>query len=556
MKLPAGYLDPAALRVPELERVGDRRWISRDLPDPDRAGRMETFIESLTVTTGPRAGRRIELTPWQRYFVRQVYGRTVIDAGTVRKQYQTVVLWCPRGTGKTTWAGALTNGHLVGPEGGPRRSLYHVASTQKQARICFDDAWHFASHNPLIFEHVRDRKSTLEIESVGRRSGGSVLQAISSVPSGAHGFRVDLAVCDEVHAWHRLSGGDLYDTVTEAAAKVTDGLIVVCSTVGEGTEGAGWELWEYSLAVARGEVEDASWLPLIFGAPEDAPWDDPRVWHAVHPGLQSGMVFEHHLQSLASRAAGSPDGRRRFRQRWLNIWQHGMGAGWIEMEAWNRQPAPPPLAEFAGRDIWVGIDLSSTTDLTAMAAVVLDFNADGERVWHIWVHHWVPRDSISLRARRDRALYEAWAEDGRYLTATPGEVVDYGYPERHLLELAAVGRVRAHQDQYNIIDFQSRMQPHRIEIVKAGMSFIHMTAAVKEMRRAAGNNQLCHEADPVLAYCAGNGRTKTDPHENEMFQKNKSAGRIDGLVAVAVAIGAALRHGHQKPRPSRRVWSL
>ena len=557
---PAGYLDLDALAIPELEVTRRRGAVptgaaSKDLSDPLRAARMEYFLEQLTVTSGPLAGQRMRLTPLQRYFCRHVYGHTIMDGGRPRKLIQTVVLFSPRGTGKTTFFGGVTNGHLIGPESGPRRNLYHVASTQKQAKICFDDAWHFADRNPLIRERVRPRVSTLQIESTGEVSQGSVLEAIASVPSSAHGFRVDLAVCDEIHAWHRLSGADLFDTVSEAAAKVPDSLVVVCSTMGEGAEGIGWDLLEYALAVARGEVDDPTLLPMIIGADEEDQWDDPAVWRRVHPGLRDGMVYEHKLQSLAARAAGSPDARRRFKARWLGIWQHGMGAGWIEMDAWNRQPQPVPLAEQAGRECWLGIDLSSTTDLTAMAAVFLDFTETGERVWSVYCRHWVPRDSISLRSRRDRALYETWADDGAYLEATPGEVIDYAYAEAYLVELAALCKVRPHQDQYNIVDFQSRMARHRIEVVKAGMSFIHMTAAVKEMRRAVGNDQLRHESDPVLAYCAGNARTVSDRHENEVFQKHSSAGRIDGIVAVAVAIAAALRHGRPK-QSQQRVFMI
>lgn len=509
-------------------------------PDPSaypdhtgRADRVCRFVKMLTLWEGRFAGRQFPLFPWQEAIIRRIYGPTTPSG---KRQVRTAAIWIPRGNAKTTLGAALCLAHTIGPEAEPGGQAIVAASDREQASIAFNCGLQFCKQDHRLWERVRpvETRKTLYHTKTGSR-----FTAVSHEAYTKHGLNVSLLLCDEIHAWPAVEGRKLYGVLVDSMVKRDNPLTLIISTAGEGTGGLAWDLWDYSHKVATGEIDDPSFAPIIFEADPLADWRDESAWYEANPAIASGFCSIDELRTKARQIEHFPREVANFRQYHLNQWSEGAAVPWMPVDIYDAAEETAPDTELIGRECYVGVDLSSVTDLTSVVAVFPGGN-DETRAYDVRAHFFLPEDSIAAKAEHDRADYLRWAKQG-YLTLTPGNCVDHRAIVRWCVDFARKHSVKEVAiDRWNSTAVSIWLQEEGFDVVEFGQGFASMGAPVRELKRAILAGKFRHGGNPILRMCFLNVVAEVDSAENEKFTKAKANGRIDGAVASAMAVGRAI----------------
>ncbi|MFC5371395.1 terminase large subunit [Brevundimonas faecalis] len=498
------------------------------LPDPHgRGARAVKFIELLKLHEGKLAGQRFKLAKWQRRIVQRIYGDTGDDG---RRKVRTVFILLPRGNGKTTLCAGLGLLHLVGPEREAGGQVIVAASDREQASIAYNAAAGMIAQERELKTRTKVLPSYKTIQHGASRS---VMRAISHEAYTKHGMSISCLIADEVHAWPKR---EMWDVLRGSMGKREEPLTIVITTAGSGSQGLAWELYDYAKKVADGSVIDETFLPIIFEADKDADWLDEEVWRAVNPAVASGFRRIEEMRESARQAAEIPAQREAFKRYYLNIWSDGAPDPWLDMDVYDRGATPIDEEALLGQPCWLGVDLSSTQDLTAMVAAFR--NDDGG--YTLLPHFFCPADNLAKRQERDQIPYARWTAEG-FLTATPGNVVDYAFVEEAIADLATKYLIQELAiDPAMSAGIVPRLQDMGLNVVHFRQGWISMTPAVKETERALLAGKVQHGGHPVLRWNFGNAVIDTGPMgDTARFSKAKSAEKIDGAVAAAMAIARA-----------------
>ncbi len=518
-------------------------WLTNDepLPDPHGKGaRAIAFVEKLRHHEGKFAGRHFRLHGWQRRIVQRIYGDTDEHGLRIIK---TVFILLPRGNGKTTLCSALALLHLLGPESEAAGQVILAAADREQASIAFNAADRMVRQSPTL---TRITHTTASHKRMVHERSASLLKAISHEAYSKHGMSISALIADELHAWPTR---ELWDVLTSSMGKREAPLTVAITTAGIGVHGLAWELYDYAKRVASGEVTDPTFLPIIFEAPSDCDWRDERVWQAVNPAMASGFRSIDEMRMMARRASEVPAQLEAFKRLYLNIWSDGAASPWLDMGVYDEGASALSIDEFIGQPCWIGVDLSSVEDLTAIVAA---FALEGGG-YAVFPFFFVPQDTLRRRQERDQVPYVRWAEEG-HLIATPGSVVDYDIVEHQLHDLAERFDVREIViDRWNSTGTINRLSAAGLPVATFGQGFASMSAAVKEIERAILSRSLHHGGHPILRWNFKNAVTDQDAAGNIKFNKGRSADKIDGAVAAAMAVArAAAAQGIESPYESER----
>jgi len=510
-------------------------------PDPalyedptGRADRICRFVRKLRLWEGDFAGEPFRLHPFQEAVIRRVYGPSAADGSRLVRM---ACIWIPRGNAKTTLAAALALAHLLGPEAEAGGQCVLAAADRENASIAFNSAHQFALQDATLSSRVRAVESR---KTLGHPRSKSTLKAISSEAYSKHGLNVSFFLADEVHAWPTGEGRKLFKTVTDSMVKRSHPLTVVISTAGEGQGGLAWDLWQYSLKVAAGEIDDPHFAPIIFAAPPAAGWQDEAAWHQANPAIAAGFCSLEELRIKARRIEHFPAEIADFRRFHLNQWQEGAAQPWLALEVYDAAESRTAPDALLGRPCWVGVDLSSVEDLTAVVAV-FPAEGDGEgRRYDVLPMFFLPEAGLARKAERDRADYLRWKDAG-LLSVTAGNVVDHQAIVEHVVDLGErYGVQEVAIDRWNSTAVNTALQEEGFTVAQFGQGFASMAAPVKELKRAILSGHFRHGGNPLLRMCFGNVVAEKDAAENEKLTKAKALGRIDGAVAAAMAVGRIL----------------
>nr|WP_024281230.1 terminase TerL endonuclease subunit [Xanthobacter sp. 126] len=504
-------------------------WIfdGSDIPDPlghgDRAVR---FLRALKHPKNPAPGQPFQLDFWQERIVRRIYGPRHPDGSRIVK---TVVLLLPRGNRKTSLAAALALLHALGPERVPGGEVISAAADRKQARLGYTEALGIIRCDKRLgaVTSLQDYRNRIT-----SKKWGSFYEAISCDAGTQHGRTPVFVLADELHAWKKR---DLWDVLKSGLVKVKGSLLIVATTAGRGQENIAHDIVEDARKVARGEVDDPSILPVLFEAGKDEDWHDEQVWHRVNPGLAHGYPDLEGLRQLAREGERRIGDREAFRQLNLNVWLDHSAEPFVEMDVYDEGNGEVDLGALEGEPCWLGVDLSSNRDLTAVVAAWRD--ADDGFIVHPWF--FCPEDNLRERADRDGVPYPSWASEG-FIVPTPGNVVDFRHVENAIRDLCARFRVQEIAfDPHLARNSLNTLLEEGLPAVEMRQGWVTMAPAVKELERAIVGRRLAHGGHPVLRWNFENIAVHTDPAGNRMFHKGKSRDRIDGAVACAMAVARA-----------------
>lgn len=485
----------------------------------DRA--VEFFARFLRHQKGELAGQPFELAEWQcERIVRPLFGWKRPD-GT--RRYRTCYVEVGRGAGKTTLAAGVGL-YLLLADNEPGAECYVGAVNREQARLTHDLAKGFIESSPALAKRVVVHRNAIVVPATK-----SVFKVTSSEAAGLHGLNSHAVILDECA---QQPNHELYQTLHTSLGKRRQPVEFLITTAGQHLpESLGWTLHEYAAKVASGAIDDPAFLPVIYSAGDEEGLDihSEEAWKRANPNYPMSPKPDY-MAAEAKRAAEIPSAYNAFVQLHLGVWTRSVSK-WIGLEKWDA--CRTELPDLAGRECYAGLDLSTTTDLTAL---VLAF--PGERTWLV-PHFWLPE--ARLRNRTDRVPYELWARQG-LLSVTDGEVVDYDRIRADIVALAARYNLRElRYDPWNATQLATQLAEHDgLTLAQMRQGFVSLSAPTKELERATIGRTIAHDGNPVLRWMLGNVAVRTDPAGNVKPDKSKSAHRIDGVVAAIMALSGIM----------------
>lgn len=483
--------------------------------------RVAQFVENLTHTEGPAAGHSFRLRPWQRDIVERIYGPRHADG---RRIVRTAFITMPRKQGKTQLAAALALYHLLadGERGG---QVYSAAADRGQAALIYNAAATMIRNDPELAERVNVIDSVKRIVHFG---SGSFYQALSSESRTKHGFSASAIIYDELA---QAPNRKLWDVLTTSTGARAQPLTIVISTVGGSRTSIMRELYEYAVKVRDGSIEDPTFVPVIYQAPEDAdPWAE-ETWFACNPALGDFRSLEE-MRMAAARAQRMPAAETPFRSLYLNQLVDAE-ARFLASADWLAGKGPVDPLALRGRKCWGGLDLSSTKDLTALTLVF-----PGEERTDVLAWFWLPGEQLLEREDRDRVPYRLWRDQG-HLETTPGRAIDKRYVVRRLAEIASLYDVQGiAYDRWRIEDLKVLLAEAGVALPMKdwGQGFQSMGPALDALETAVLTGTLRHDS-PILDWNSANAVVVSDAAGLRKLDKARSVERIDGLVALAMALG-------------------
>lgn len=510
------------------------------------------FRDVLRLNGGQFEGVPFELVgvgpggPWQAFIVGSLFGWYGADGC---RRFRIAFVEIGKGNGKSPIAGGLGM-YCLTSDGEQRAECYAAAATKDQAMILFRDAVAMRTHSPLLQRKVIPYGG-LKPYTMFYPATESFFRAISSDDKQS-GPRPHYAACDELH---EHPDGTVVNMLQDGFKFRRNPLLFEITNSGVDRQSVCYEHHDYSVRVLEQRVQDDAWFAYVCGLHKRDKWKNPNVWIKANPNL-GVSVTEKYLREQVKKAEGMPSTASHVRRLNFCEWV-GASTPWIDADKWLAcENDRLDLATYRGSRCWAGLDLSTRTDLTALALVFLRPDGKG---YDVFLFFWAPEEGLREREDRDKVPYTVWRDAG-HLETTPGGVVDYEHVARRVihfceaygLEVAAFDRfrikdlVRKFDDagfEYSELkmdaDEKTRNQARGLILAEHGQGFRDMTPAVDGLTAAITSRQLHVKTNPVLTWNSSNAVITSGSAEERKFDKRKARGRIDGIVALAMGLRAA-----------------
>lgn len=521
-KRPSGY--------PRLtEYTPTRFMLETSHYDEDRADRAVRFIENLKHTKGRWAGKRFWLLPWQEQIIRDVFG--IVDENGHR-QFRTAYVEIPKKNGKSELAAAVAL-YLLYADNEPSAEVYGAAADRQQASIVFDVARQMVDMTPALVKRSK-------IMAAGKRivnyANAGFYQVLSAEVGTKHGLNVSGLVLDELHA---QPNRQLYDVLTKGSGDAREQpLYFLITTAGTDRESICYEVHMKAVDILADKKIDPSFYPVVYGLPDDADWNDEANWYMANPSLGHTIKIDR-VRAAYQDALENPAEENVFRQLRLDQWV-GSSVAWIPEHIYDKGDRPIDMESLKGRDCYAGLDLSSTSDITAFV-MVFPPETEGEN-YIVLPHFWLPRETLQLRVRRDHVPYDVWEKQGLF-HITEGNVVDYNFVRKTIGELAEQYHIcEIGVDRWNATQLITDLDGDGFTMVPIGMGFKDMSPGMKELYKLLLEGKITHGGNPILRWMAGNVVAEIDAAENIKPSKKKATEKIDGIVALIMGLDRCIRH--------------
>lgn len=490
------------------------------------------FPRYLRHTKGRWKGKPFELMPWQKEITGKLFG-TVKPNGF--RQYRTVYVEVPKKNGKSELAAGIAlfllfADHEAGAE------IYSAAGDRDQAAIVFNVGAEMVRLNPKLGRRCKVLDATKRIV----HNNGSFYRVLSAEVHTKHGFNSHGVVFDELHA---QPDRHLWDVLTDGSgAARTQPVVVAITTAGFDRHSICWEMHEYARKVIAGLVKDPTFLAVIYGAGEKDDWTSEKTWKKANPALGEILDIED-LRADCKKAKEMPARENSFRRLRLNQWVK-QESRYIPMIAWTKCGGPIDETALEGQPCWCGLDLASSLDISAFLMAF----AAGDEIRFL-ARFWAPKDNIDTRAKRDRVPYDVWVRQG-FIKATDGSTTDYDVVESDIVALSKRFEIREVAfDRWGAIQMSQNLTKAGFEMVQFGQGYQSMSPPTKELLKLVLSRKMKHGDNPVLSWMADNVVVTVDPAENVKPDKAKSTERIDGIVAMIMALDRLQRNLGMAPPP-------
>ncbi len=500
-----------------------------------RGDRVLAFVAKfIRVPEGKHVGKPLELMEFQKRFIREVYDN---PHGT-RRAYLSI----GRKNGKSALIAAIMLAHIVGPEAKQNSQIVSGALSQKQAALVFKLMQKMIGLDSTLRQKGITRIVPSQKQIIGVQMNVEY-SALSAEAGTAHGLSPILAVLDETG---QVKGPtDDFIEAIETSQGAHDAPLLIAISTQAPTDNDLFSRWLDDAETSN----DPRIVSHVYSAPQDCDLLDRAAWKAANPAIGEFRSIED-LEAMALRADRLPSEENSF--RWLFLNQRVEAAApFISRKAWQACGVPvQPLAD--GDVVYGGLDLSEVSDLTALvlvSPVEEDLIAPLQTVWNVHPTFWLPGQGLREKAKADRVPYDEWHKAGQ-LQAPDGPTVDYEFVAAHLWTVAERYDVRKIAfDRWNWRHLkpwllkagftEDQLEGDRAIFEPIGQGFQSMSPALRDLESAILNQSVAHGGHPVLEMCAHNAVVQMDPAGNRKLAKHKSRGRIDGMVALAMAMSVA-----------------
>ncbi|MEG0944649.1 MAG: terminase TerL endonuclease subunit [Angelakisella sp.] len=489
------------------------------------------FIECLCHTKGTWAGKPFVLIDWQEQIIRDIFG-TLKPNGY--RQFNTAYVEIPKKMGKSELAAAVALLLTCG-DGEERAEVYGCAADRQQATIVFDVAADMVRMCPALNRRVKILTSQKRIVY---QPTNSFYQVLSAEAYSKHGFNIHGVVFDELHTQPNRK---LFDVMTKGSGDARmQPLYFLITTAGTDTNSICYETHQKAKDILEGRKLDNTFYPVIYGADESDDWTDPEVWKKANPSLGITVGIDK-VKAACESAQQNPGEENSFRQLRLNQWVK-QAIRWMPMDKWDACSFKVDEETLDGRVCYGGLDLSSTTDITAFVLVFPPEDEDDK--YFILPYFWIPEETIDLRVKRDHVPYDVWERQG-FVQTTEGNVVHYGYIEKFIESLGERFNIREIAfDRWGAVQMVQNLEGMGFTVVPFGQGFKDMSPPTKELMKLTLEQRLAHSGHPVLRWMMDNIFIRTDPAGNIKADKEKSTEKIDGAVATIMGLDRAIRCGN------------
>ncbi len=497
--------------------------------DKAKADRAVAFIQNLKHTKGKWAGKAFELLPWQEQIVRDLFG--VVKANG-KRQFLISFTEISKKNGKSELAAAIAL-YMLYADNEPSAEVYGAACDRQQASIVFDVAKQMVEMSPALMKRSKLMAASKRIVNY---SNAGFYQVLSAETGGKHGLNVSGLVFDEIHAQPNRK---LYDVLTKGSGDAREQpLFFIITTAGNDKNSICYELHTKALDIIAGRKSDPSFYPVVYGLTEEDDWNDEANWYKANPSLGHTITIER-VREAYKNALDNPAEENVFKQLRLNIWTSSTVC-WIPDHIYDKGNIPINMESLKGRVCYGGLDLSSTSDITAF---VLVFPPRSEEENYIVLpFFWLPEETLPLRCRRDHVLYDVWERQG-YIKTTEGNVIHYGFIEKFIESLGEIYNIKEIAfDRWGATQMVQNLEGMGFTVVPFGQGYKDMSPPSKELYKLLMEGKITHGGNPVLKWMAGNVVMHQDPAGNIKPDKEKSTEKIDGIVATIMALDRCIRN--------------
>ncbi|HFI0384312.1 TPA: terminase large subunit [Streptococcus suis] len=497
--------------------------------DKVKADRAVTFINNLSHTKGKWAGKRFDLLPWQEQIVRDLFGIVKEDGN---RQFLTAYIEIPKKNGKSELAAAIAL-YLLYADNEASAEVYGAACDRNQASIVFDVAKQMVQMSRPLEKRSKIMGATKRIVNY---TNAGFYQVLSAETGTKHGLNVSGLVFDEIHA---QPNRHLYDVLTKGSGDAREQpLFFIITTAGTDRNSICYELHTKALDILNGRKKDTSFYPVVYGLSDEDDWNDEANWLKANPSLGHTIGIDR-VREAYQQALDNPAEENVFKQLRLNMWTSSSVA-WIPEHVYAKGNDPIQYESLKGRSCYAGLDLSSTSDITAF---VLVFPPRFEEENYIVLpFFWLPEDTLELRCRRDHVLYDVWERQG-YIKTTEGNVVHYGFIEKFIEDLSKIYHIKEiAYDRWNATQMVQNLEGMGLTMVPFGQGYKDMSPPSKELYKLMMEGKIQHGGHPVLKWMGQNVVMRQDPAGNIKPDKEKSVEKIDGIVALIMGLDRCIRH--------------
>ncbi|MDH5524510.1 MAG: terminase large subunit [Desulfobulbaceae bacterium] len=517
-------------QINDLEMASEKGWYF----DKEAAERIMKFFSLLNHTKGRRfVNKPFILEPWQCSIVYIIFGWKKAD-GTRRfsKTYTEI----PKKNGKTAFAAGIAD-FLLGFDDEAGAEVYCAATKKEQAKICFSQAYDFISKNTKLKAHLGAKFVT---NNVNIPLTGSKMEPLGRDSLGLDGINPSAAIIDEFHEWKNT---DVLDSIESATVSREQSLVFIITTAGLNKTFPCFEFRDFCIDILKGIKVQDDIFTVIHTLDEKDDWRDPLNWAKANPNYNISVIPDK-LRAECEKAINQGGAKEvSFKTKNLNLWVDAPTV-WIQDEkilACNYDTDPEKLT---GKECYGGLDLASHVDINAFALFFPKIN--GRAAVKMW--YFIPESKVT--EREDRVDYRRWIAEGRIIM-TPGNIIDIDEQVNHIYKIIK------QYDCRNIAFDPAKAYHGTVQALqKKGLDKIldefnqgirYMSEPIREMQRMVEGAEIDLLADPVLRWMFRNAVAYTDTNDNIKLDKKKSQDKIDGLIALANAIGGYMSGDKIKP---------
>jgi phage terminase large subunit-like protein len=497
--------------------------------DSARANRVCKFISLLPHTKGKwataRTGKnRIQLEPWQCFILCVLFGWVHVETGY--RRFRACYICVPRKNGKSILSAGIGL-YMLAMDGEHGAEVYSGATSEKQAWEVFRPARLMAQKTPKYLERYG-----VEVNAQTLCLPGDMSRFEPVIGKPGDGASPSCAIIDEYHE-HKTD--ELVDTMVTGMGAREQPLLLIITTAGSNTGGPCYAMQLDVQKTLDGVIDNETLFGVIYGIDEADDWTTEDALRKANPNFDISVSREFLLQQQRE-AVQSSRKQNIFKTKHLNLWV-GAREAFFNLEAWNRL-ADSELnpAQFEGEDAWLGMDLASKIDIASTVRLFKRVES-GQEHYYAFARHYVPEDTVSDPERKQ---YAGWAYDG-HMTLTEGSMIDQDAIKADVLDDAGRHAIQGCGfDAYGGTKLSAELMADGVPMVEVPMTTRHLSEPMKWLEALILSGRIHHSGDPVLTWMVSNVVAKTDANDNVFPRKEAPENKIDGAVALIIALGRAM----------------